>query len=148
MLSVPEMTRVLIAERDRAVAGLLQTAVCRLVECDATLAGDPDSAAAALRSQLFDLVLLDVGMYSDGLQTLRRIRGPNENSEVIALTTGPIAAPLLKALAEADVFAVITKPFDLGQLEAVVLESLRADRRAEPHRPLVYREAGGDPTRE
>ena len=142
------MTRVLIAERDRAIAGLLQTSLCRLVECDATVAGDAESAAAELRSKVFDLVLLDVGMYSDGLQTLRRIRGPNKNSEVIALSTGPIAAPLLKTLAEADVFAVITKPFDLAQLEAVVMESIRADRRAEPNRPLVYRKAGGDPALE
>ena len=67
---------------------------------------------------------------------------------MIALTTGPIAAPLLKALAEADVFAVVTKPFDLAQLEAVVRESLRADRRADPNRPLVYRKAGRDPTLE
>ncbi len=140
------MTRVLVAERDETIAGLLQAALCRMLDCDATVAGDVESAAAALKSQVFDLVLLDVGMYSDGLQTLRRIRGPNANCEVIALTTGPIAAPLLKTLAEADVFAVITKPFDLGQLETVVLESLRADRHAKPNRPLVYRKSGADPT--
>ena len=142
------MTRVLIAERDQAIASLLHAALCRLGGCEAMLAGDAASAGAALQSHVFDLVLLDVGMYSDGLQTLRRIRGPNANTEVIALTTGPIAAPLLRALAEADVFAVITKPFDLGQFEAIVLESLRADRRADPHRPLVYRTAGKDPTLE
>ena len=142
------MTRVLVVERDETIAGFLQAALCRMLDCDATVAGDAESAAAALKSHVFDLVLLDVGMYSDGLRTLRRIRGPNANCEVIALTTGPIAAPLLKALAEADVFAVITKPFDLGQLEAVVAESLRADRRAEPNRPLVYRKSGADPTLE
>lgn len=142
------MTRVLIAERDSSIAGLLQTALCRVVDCEATRVADAESAAAALKSHVFDLVLLDVGMYSDGLQTLRRIRGPNATSEVIALTTGPIAAPLLKALAEADVFAVISKPFDLAQLEAVMLECLRADRRADPNRPLVYRKSGGDPTLE
>ena len=141
-----QMTRVLVAERDQTIASLLQAALCRTLDCDMTVAGDADSAAAALESKVFDLVLLDVGMYSDGLQTLRRIHGPNANCEVIALTTGPIAAPLLKALAEADVFAVITKPFDLGQLEAVVRESLRADRHPEPNRPFVYRKSGADPT--
>lgn len=140
------MTRVLIAERDQSIAALLQAVVCRVMDCEAMVVDDATAAAAALTSHVFDLVLLDVGMYSDGLRTLRRIRGPNGSSEVIALTTGPIAGPLLKALAEADVFAVINKPFDLDQFESVVLESLRADRRADPHRPLVYRKAGGDPT--
>ncbi len=138
--------RVLITERDEAIAGLLRATICRLVDCDATVACDPHSAAAALRSRAFDLILLDVGMYSDGLETLRHIRGRNENSEVIALTTGPISAPLLKSLAAADVFAVVTKPFDLAQLETVVLESVRSDRHASPNRPLVYRKAGRDPT--
>ena len=142
------MNRILITERDQAIAALLQMTVCRLLDCDVTVANDPDTAAEALQSQVFDLILLDVSMYSDGLETLRRIGGRNADSEVIALTTGAIVAPLLKSLANADVFAVITKPFDLGQLEAVVAESLRADRRAQPNRPLVYRKAGGDPTLE
>lgn len=142
------MNRILIAERDHSIASLLQTAICRVVTCDVTVAHDPDEAAEVLRSQIFDLVLLDVGMYSDGLETLAYVRGRNANCEVIALTTGLIAAPLLKTLADADVFAVITKPFDMNQIVALVVESLRFDRSADPNSPLVYRKAGGKPTRE
>lgn len=142
------MTRVLITERDQAIAALLHTTICRLLDCDVTVANDPETAAEALGSGAFELILLDVGMYSDGLETLQRIRGLNSRCEVVALTTGTIAAPLLKLLAAADVFAVVTKPFDLSQLEAVVAECLRSDRCADPNRPLVYRKAGGDPTRD
>jgi CheY-like chemotaxis protein len=123
------MTRVLIAERDEAIAVLLQTTICRVVElCDVTLAHDPESAVAELRSGEFDLVLLDVGLYSDGLETLRHLRNGNEHCAVIALTTGLIAAPLLKTLAAADVFAVVAKPFDLTQLDGLVVESIRPGR--------------------
>lgn len=137
------MTRVLIAERDEAIAVLLQTAICRVVEpCEVTLAHDPESAVVALHSGEFDLVLLDVGLYSHGLETLHSLRTKNEHCAVIALTTGLIAAPLLKTLAAADVFAVVTKPFDLAQLDDLVVESIRPGR---PHqRPHVRRASSGD----
>ena len=140
------MPRILIADRDEPISTLLKTAVCRAVDCEVTTTSDPTSTAEALRSQVFDLVLLDIGMYSDGLETLRHVRGPNERCEVIALTTGAIAAPLLKTLADADVFAVVTKPFDVRQLAGLVAESLRADRSDTANRPLVFRNAGTEPT--
>ncbi|HEV8433919.1 MAG TPA: response regulator [Thermoanaerobaculia bacterium] len=141
-------TRVLITERDPSIASLLQTVVCRVFACDVRIANDPDAATEALRKESFDLVLLDVGMYSEGLETLRHIRGRNANCEVIALTTGVIAGALLKTLAEADVFAVLSKPFDMAQLDAVLHESVRPERSDDPNHPLVYREFGRTPTRE
>ena len=142
------MPRILIADRDESIALLLQAAVCRAIDCDITLAHDAASATDALRTYTFDLILLDIGRYSHGLETLAEVRGRNEDCEVIALTTGPIRAPLMRTLTEADVFAVITKPFDVAQLVAIIVESLRADRSAEPNRPLVYRTAGNEPTHE
>ena len=141
-------TRVLITERDPSIASLLQTVVCRVFDCHVHVANEPDSATEALRSQNFDLVLLDIGMYSEGLDTLRHIRGRNATCEVIALTTGAIGGGLLKTLAEADVFAVLSKPFDTAQLDAVLKESVRAERSDDPNHPLVYREFGRTPTRE
>lgn len=142
------MVSILIVDRDEGIAGLLRAAVSRSLDCEVTVAHDAEEAATALGTQVFDLVLLDIGMYSEGLRTLRKVRGPNANCEVIALTTGLITAPLLKILAEADVFAVITKPFDTAQLSSVIEESVRASRFADPNRPLVFRTAGSTPTRE
>ncbi len=142
------MTRVLITERDASIAALLETVTRRLPDSEVTVARDPDTANDALRSQTFDIILLDVGMYSEGLETLHSIRGQNANCEVIALTTGPIGASLIKTLAAADVFAVLTKPFDTPQLEAVLHESLRPERVAKPNQPLVFREFGQQPTHE
>ena len=139
------MTRILIAERDEAIAVLLQTAICRVVEpCEVTLAHDPESAVAAMRSGELDLVLLDVGMYSDGLETLRHLRKGDEHCAVIALTTGLIAAPLLKTLAAADVYAVVAKPFDLTQLDDLVVASLRPDRLPEQLRVRRATSGGGE----
>lgn len=146
LLNSAQMPRILIADRDESIALLLQTAVCRAIDCDITMAHDAASASEALRSSTFDLILLDVGMYSQGLETLAEVRGRNENCEVIALTTGAIRAPLMRTLTEADVYAVLSKPFDVPQLVAIIVESLRADRREEPNRPLVYRTAGNEPT--
>lgn len=142
------MTRVLIAERDPAIAALLKAAVCRALECEVTIIGDSAAIVGSLARDVFDLVLLDVGMHSDGLDTLLHVRGHSRNCEVIALTTGVITAPILKTLAGADVYAVITKPFDVTQLDALMTECLRRDRFADPNRPLVFRHPGDAPTHE
>src|SRR5207244_12995606 len=107
------MARVLIADRDEAIAKLLEAAICRLLECQVVRAHHTSSAREALQTQTFDLALLDIGRYSDGLETLKQIRGRNEECAVIALTTGVIQAALLKTLAAADVYAAVSKPFDL-----------------------------------
>lgn len=142
------MTRILIAERDTTIASLLQMAVVRAVACDVTLAADPASSAAALESEPFDLVILDIGMYSGGLEVLPLVNGRNADCEVIALTTGIIHAPLMKVLANADVFAIVTKPFEVAQFATIVAEALRDDRVAGPNQPLVYRKLGAAPTHE
>ena len=142
------MIRILITERDASIASLLESVVQRICECDITRTDSPEDADAALLSRTFDVVLLDVGMYSDGMETLSAVKGRNEDCEVIALTTGMIGAPLIKTLAEADVFAILMKPFDTEQLEAVIRESLRPERIADSNHPLVYREFGEKPTRE
>jgi DNA-binding response OmpR family regulator len=140
------MPRILIADRDESIALLLKAALTRALAADVTMAHDAAAAGQALQSSTFDLILLDIGMYSDGMRTLREVRGRNANCEVIALTTGAIRAPLLKTLTEADVYAVVMKPFDVAQLVATIAESLRSDRIAQPNRPLVYRDAGNDPS--
>ena len=142
------MIRILIAERDAAVAALLEKVARQLPDSEVIRTDEPEPAVEALRTQEFDIILLDIGMYSDGLETLRSIGGKNASSEVIALTTGTIGGPLLKTLAEADVFAVLSKPFDTKQLESVLRESIRPERAPEPNRPLVYREFGRKPTHE
>lgn len=142
------MTRILIAERDATIASLLQMAVSRAVECDVYLAADPASSITALKSEPFDLVILDIGMYSGGLDVLPLVNGRNAETEVIALTTGVIQAPLMKVLASADVFAVVTKPFEVAQFTAIVAEALRNDRVSDPNQTLVYRKLGEAPTHE
>lgn len=144
---VSSTKRILIADRDAPIASLLKSAVCRVVDCEVTVAHNAAAAADALRATDFDLVLLDVGMYSEGLETLNHVRGRNASCEVIALTTGIIGGAQLKALSTADVFAIVAKPFDVAQLSEVVIESLRSDRAATPNEPLVYRDPGADPTR-
>lgn len=140
------MARILVADRDSAIAALLEAALGRLAGIEVRTVFDAATAEAVLQKQPFDLMLLDIGMYSDGLETLEHVDGHNEGCEVIALTTGVVQAPLLKTLAAADVFAVITKPFDLNQLVAIVTECLRGDGRGEANQPRVYRVAGDEPT--
>lgn len=142
------MARVLIAERDEAIASLLRSLVCRITDCEVIIVHDAEAAAAALQSDTFDLVLLDIGLHSGGLQTLTRITGRNGRCEIIALTTGVIKAPLVRVLAAAEVFAIVSKPFDLAQVDDLVRQALARSTSAPSNHPLVYRGAGNAPTSE
>ncbi|MHB0968957.1 MAG: hypothetical protein ACYC7A_01980 [Thermoanaerobaculia bacterium] len=52
----------------------------------------------------------------------------------------------MKVLVSADVFAVVTKPFEVAQLTAIVAEALRSDRIAGSNQTLIYRKIGEAPT--
>ena len=141
------VTSILIADRDEAIALLLETAIRRVLPCQIVLAHEPSAATEALRSNTFDVVLLDIGMYSDGLATLQHIDGHNARTEVIALTTGVISSTLLKTLAKAEVAAVVAKPFDLNQVVGLVIQAVHErENEADANLPLVFRTAGDKPT--
>jgi CheY-like chemotaxis protein len=88
------------------------------------LAADGKQALAALRVQVFDLVLMDVQMPElDGLEATRRIRaaeaGTRAHMPVVGVTAGAIGSELEKCLA-AGMDAVLTKPISLEQLQNVL----------------------------
>ena len=88
----------------------------------ATIAGDGHSALELLKTNPFDIVLMDVQMPEmDGLETTRIIRSSEQyrhvrNIPIIALTAYAMAGDKEKCL-EAGMNSYLAKPVDIKALE-------------------------------
>jgi two-component system response regulator QseB len=146
--------RVLVVEDDRMIAKGLHTA---LKQDGYAVDGVSDgaSAAAALRSSPFDLVLLDLGLPErDGLEVLRELRARGDATPVIILTARDDVQNRIQGL-DAGADDYIIKPFDLDEVAARMRSVLRrAAGRGDPsirHRgitldPVAHTvERGGEP---
>ena len=94
---------------------------------------DGEMADTALRTQSYDLVLLDLGLpRRDGLEVLKALRGRKQRLPVlIATARDPVQQRVQGLDAGADDY--ILKPFDLDELLARIRALLRrASGRAEP----------------
>jgi two-component system, OmpR family, response regulator QseB len=124
--------RILLVEDDRMIAQGLQTALLQDgYAVDAM--GDGNSAAAALRSSRFDLVLLDLGLPErDGLEVLRELRRRGDATPVIILTARDDIQDRIDGL-DAGADDYIVKPFDLDEVGARMRSVLRrANGRGDP----------------
>jgi len=146
--------RVLVVEDDRMIAKGLHTA---LKQDGYAVDGVSDgaSAAAALRSSRFDLVLLDLGLPErDGLDVLRELRSRGDATPVIIVTARDDVQNRIQGL-DAGADDYIIKPFDLDEVAARMRSVLRrAAGRGDPsirHRgitldPVAHTvERGGEP---
>ncbi len=116
--------RVLLVEDDRMIAKGLQTA---LRQDGYTVDGVSDgrSAAEALRTPGFDVVLLDLGLPErDGLDVLRELRGRGDATPVIIVTARDDIQSRIAGL-DAGADDYIIKPFDLDEVAARMRSVLR-----------------------
>jgi two-component system response regulator QseB len=116
--------RVLVVEDDRMIAQGLHTA---LKQDGYAVDGVSDgaSAAAALRSSRFDIVLLDLGLPErDGLEVLRELRARGDATPVIIVTARDDVQNRIQGL-DAGADDYIVKPFDLDEVAARMRSVLR-----------------------
>ncbi len=100
---------------------------------------DGDAADAALCTQAYDLVMLDLGLPKrDGLAVLRALRARKNRTPVLVATARDAVAQRIEGL-DAGADDYVLKPYDLDELLARIRAVLRrAAGRAEP----VYEHQG------
>ena len=116
--------RVLLIEDDPMIAKGLQTA---LRQDGYAVDGvcDGRRAAEALRTERFDIVLLDLGLPGrDGLAVLRELRGRGNSTPVIIVTARDDIRNRIEGL-DAGADDYIVKPFDLDEIAARMRSVLR-----------------------
>jgi two-component system response regulator TctD len=126
--------RILLVEDNRELAEWLQRNLQRdryAVEC----AYDGADANERLRSQQYDLVILDLGLPAmEGEEVLRRFRARDAETPVLVLTARNTMQERIGTLDRgADDYMV--KPFEMGELEARIRVLLR--RRARQQSPSI-----------
>jgi len=116
--------RVLLVEDDQMIAQGLQTAL-RQDGYTVDWMREGNGAAAALRTERFDLVLLDLGLPGrDGLQVLRELRRRGDATPVLILTARDELPDRVAGL-DAGADDYIVKPFDLDEVSARMRSVLR-----------------------
>ena len=116
--------RILLVEDDRMIAKGLETAL-RQEGYAVDAMGDGRSAAEALRTSRFDLVLLDLGLpQRDGIEVLRELRGRGDSTPVIIVTARDDVRNRIEGL-DAGADDYIIKPFDLDEVSARMRSVLR-----------------------
>jgi DNA-binding response OmpR family regulator len=116
--------RVLLVEDDRMIAKGLETAL-RQEGYAVDAVSDGRSAAEALRTSRFDLVLLDLGLpQRDGIDVLRELRGRRDSTPVIIVTARDDVRNRIEGL-DAGADDYIVKPFDLDEVSARMRSVLR-----------------------
>jgi two-component system response regulator QseB len=124
--------RILLVEDDKMIGGAVQTGL-RRQGLTVDWVQDGLSARTALKTETFELVLLDLGLPGmDGLQLLQSLRSAGDRVPVLILTARDSVTDRIKGLdAGADDYLV--KPFDLDELAARVRAVARRNTgRAEP----------------
>jgi two-component system, OmpR family, response regulator len=116
--------RVLLVEDDDMIAQGLQTAL-RQAGFAIDWMRDGNSAAAALQTTPFDVVLLDLGLpHRDGIDVLRDLRKRGNSTPVIILTARDEIQHRIAGL-DAGADDYIVKPFDLDEVMARMRSVLR-----------------------
>ena len=124
--------RVLLVEDDVMIAQGLQTGL-RQGGFAVDLMRDAKSAAVALQTSAFDVVLLDLGLPDrDGIDVLRELRKRGDSTPVIILTARDEIQHRIAGL-DAGADDYIVKPFDLDEVMARLRSVLRrASGRGDP----------------
>jgi len=116
--------RVLLVEDDVMIAQGLQTGL-RQGGFAVDLMRSARSAAAALQTSVFDVVLLDLGLPDrDGIDVLRELRKRGDSTPVIILTARDEIQHRIAGL-DAGADDYIVKPFDLDEVMARMRSVLR-----------------------
>jgi len=124
--------RILLVEDDDLIGDAIKNGL-EQEKYTADWVKDGNSAILALKNELFDLVVLDIGLpQRSGLEVLREVRGAGNVTPVLVLTARDTVSDRVAGL-DSGADDYLAKPFDMDELVARIRALLRRSRgRANP----------------
>jgi two-component system response regulator HydG len=114
-----DKTHVLVVDDDKGHLATLQT-IAGSWGYQVSTAADGSTALALVRTQPFDLILMDVRMTEmDGIEALRQIKAYNPAIPILIMTAYSSVATAVEAL-KAGAYDYLTKPLDFETLRLTV----------------------------
>ncbi len=125
--------RVLIVDDDRSARFILQRILVNMLDCIVKEAAHGAEAFRHLRSDVFDLVFLDVSMPGqDGVSVLRQIRSDSQWTNLpVAMLSAVRDKSVILELKELGISDYFLKPLDMDEsVERIraLLKAIRANR--------------------
>lgn len=128
---------VLVVDDDLAIRSLLEVMFRRL-GYDCETASDGDQALEKLAARAFDVALLDLMMPRvSGLEVIDSLRHAPDRPVIIVIT-GAAAPEAALAKSAGVVHAVVTKPFQLHAIAAIVKDVLVRSRVGDRESPTIH----------
>jgi len=126
-MSLPaSAARLLIADDDVGVRGVLEEFLCADYDCEAV--GSAEEALALLGAGRFQLVISDIAMEGmTGLEMIPRVRAQSPDTLVIMVSGSQTVESAVEAM-RAGAFDYITKPFDLDHVALAVRRAIEHQR--------------------
>jgi DNA-binding response OmpR family regulator len=125
------MSRALIVEDEDRIASFVEKGL-RANGFTTRVAADGNAANHLLRTEEFDIVILDLGLPGpDGFEVLREFRERGSRTPLVILTARDSVADTVEGF-ELGADDYVTKPFSFEELLARVRARLREDRSTEP----------------
>jgi len=131
----PEGIRALVVDDERSIRFLMGKELPR-AEFVVTCAENGEEALELLRTQEFDVVLLDLKMPGmGGMEALRQVRELGTSAEVVVLTGHPDVTTAIEAM-KLGAYDYLTKPFKLTEVEIVLRRAAERRRLAQENTAL------------
>ena len=116
--------RILLVEDDELLGDAIRTGLTQ-EKYTVDWVMDGNSADLALKSEVFDIVVLDIGLPRlSGIEVLQKMRQANNTTPVLLLTAKFTVQDRVKGL-DAGADDYLTKPFDMDELSARVRALIR-----------------------
>jgi len=122
--------RILVADDEESIRWVLLRTF-RQKDLTVDLAEDGEQALQLYHSNKYDLILLDIKMpVVDGLSVLREIHGQTPELPVVMMTAETTMSNAIDSM-KLGAFDYITKPFNLDELEALIIKVINTSKLSE-----------------
>ena len=132
------MKKIMVVDDDVNVLNSLKRTLARKTEWEVSIYDNPREAADVSTIERFDLFISDYRMPGmNGVELLRQTKASQPNAMRLILSGATDHESLVRAINEAEIFRILTKPVDSSELIMTISQALQLREALEENRRLA-----------